>query len=713
MTYTTNNRVLTREQVLEWIRTHREEIPTVVKRKRKSDNIRYYNIAAAFDIETSSFYDAGEKRAIMYHWQFGIYDCVCFGRTYGELLEFLDALTEALDLNDLNRLVIYVHNLAYEFQFIRRWFDWTNVFALKDRKVCYAVTGGIEFRCSYILTNKGLESVSEDLNRYKIKKLSGDLDYSLIRHSGTSLTEAEKAYCENDIRVITAYITEQLENGEDIAHIPLTATGYVRRFCREQTLKSTKANNHAGAKYRGIINRLKVTPEEYKLLKRAFQGGFTHASFMHSGETCHDVTSYDFTSSYPAQMIAQLYPMSQGSKIEIKTREQFEYYTRNYLCVFDIELTSLKARPEYTDDYISASKCYIKENVTENNGRVHKADRIATTITNIDLQIINKLYTYKSRKVANFYIYRPALLPKAFVEAILTLYEDKTRLKGVSNAAIEYAVKKAMLNASFGMTVTDIIRDIIEYAGEWTTEAADPLEQIDKYNNDKSRFLFYPWGVFITAYVRRALWSAIIELKGDYIYSDTDSVKIINAEKHKEYFERYNADIIARIKTNLKALGLDPERATPSTVKGAKKPLGVWDYDGFYTAFKTLGAKRYMIHTHEQRHIKDIPVTICKTNITVSGINKREFIPWIQREYGHNANYFDLFTKSLTVPADGTGKQTHTYIDTEASGSVTDYLGNTADYCEKSFIHLEGAEYNFSISGDYAKFLEGYVDFIM
>ena len=33
---------------------------------------------------------------------------------------------------------------------------------------------------------------------------------------------------------------------------------------------------------------------------------------------------------------------------------------------------------------------------------------------------------------------------------------------------------------------------------------------------------------------------------------------------------------------------------SPKTIKGETKTLGVWDFDGFYTDFKTLGAKRYI-----------------------------------------------------------------------------------------------------------------------
>ena len=170
------------------------------------------------------------------------------------------------------KAIVYTHNLSYEFQFIRKHLTWERIFATDVRKPieCCSDTG-IIFRCSYMLSGESLDAVGKKIG---VEKKSGQLDYSLIRHSQTPLTAAEMEYCEFDILVVLAYIASQIkQNGGKITKIPLTKTGYVRNYCRRECLPS---NSGAWYRYRRIMNQLTLEPEEYKMLHSAFQGGFTH-----------------------------------------------------------------------------------------------------------------------------------------------------------------------------------------------------------------------------------------------------------------------------------------------------------------------------------------------------------------------------------------------------------------------------------------------------
>lgn len=661
----------------------------------------YYNLPMSFDIETSSFYEdkngiiytneqykklnrnTGRKKAIMYIWQFAICDNVIYGRTWNDFLYFIRKLHSYLDL-DNNYIIVYVHNLSYEFQFMCKWFKWFNVFADSERKPIKAETENhIIFKCSYRLSGYSLAVVADNLQTHKIKKLVGELDYNLIRNSKTPLNQNELEYCFNDVLIVTAYIQEQIDEWGNITKIPLTQTGKVRRLVRARCFQNKK--------YKFLIEKLTIEKLEYLMLKNAFAGGFTHCNAMYTENKCTNVTSYDFTSSYPTVLIAEKYPMSKGMKVDCKSIEQLENLIKNYSVLVDLKFNKIESSFLW-ENIISVSKCRNLKNVLSNNGRVVKADCLTVTITDIDYLNIKDFYKWESVEIGAVYIYKRDYLPKEIIETILELYRAKTELKGVDGKEVEYLHSKELLNSIYGMCVTSIVHDNFTFNNsEWITTESNIDSELEIYNKDKNRFLFYQWGVWCTAYARNNLYTGIKECKSDYIYSDTDSIKILNAERHKEYFERYNKWIIKKLETALNYHGLPLESMKPKTIKGIEKPLGVWDFDGFYKEFKTLGAKRYIVN-----HDDNILITVC-------GLSKKSGKEYIAKQ----SNPFDFFNSGMYVDSEHTGKMTHTYIDYEIEGVITDYLGNDAYYNEKSFIHLEKTDYLLSLTKMYIDYYRG------
>lgn len=663
------------------------------ERLRSKKKVLYFDTPCAFDIETTSFVSYnGEKTAIMYEWTLGVNGLVIIGRTWDEFLKCIEKLIECLDISLNKRLVIYVHNLSYEFQFICKRFEWEKVFAVDNRKPVYATTtNGIEFRCSYLLSGYALAKLAQNLTIIKIEKLVGDLDYSLLRHSETPLTTKEKGYCVNDVKIVMAYIYERIQLDGGITRIPLTKTGYVRQYCRRECFKNEKSKRYRkNREYYDLMNELTIEPEEYKQLKRAFQGGFTHANPFYSGKEVKNVGSDDFTSSYPCVMVAEMFPMSKAEVVDIKSKEDFEYNLKYYCCLFDAEFIDIDSKVLF-DNYISISRCWDVEKPIVNNGRLVSAKKIRITLTEQDYNIIKVFYKSKHFGVSNFRRYKKSYLPTPLVKSILKLYSDKTTLKGVDGKEVEYLQSKEQLNSCYGMMVTDIVRDSYIYADEWLPDAPDFNTAIEKYNNSSNRFLFYPWGVWVTAYARRNLFTGIIEFGEDYIYSDTDSIKTVNRENHIEYINKYNEMIRNRLYKAMDFHGLSHDLIEPKTVKGEKKCLGVWDFEGYYERFKTLGAKRYMVQ-------KD-----GKVNITVSGLNKKIAVPYLKQKFGDDI--FKEFKQGLYVPPEYTGKNTHTYIDNERSGVLIDYLGNKCAYHELSAVHMEGSDYHLSLSKEYVDYL--------
>lgn len=665
-----------------------EDISKIVKLSR-SRKIRYYEIPIAFDIETTSFISSRlEKCATMYAWALSLNGHVIVGRQWHEFDDVYNQLVDMFKPTEKDRLLIYIQNLAYEFQFMCHRFKWKKIFALKERKPIYAVTEeNVEFRCSYMLSSYSLAKMGENLQKYKINKMVGDLDYSLIRHYNTPLTDKEWKYLINDVQVVVAYIQEAAENDGGYNKIPLTNTGYVRTYCRKICFEDKY--------YRLLMKALTLDFNEYKQLKRAFQGGYTHANWHYAKQVIENMDCFDFTSSYPYVMVSEKFPMSKSQIVEPQNMDEMLKYLNNYCCLFDVEFHNIDGW-DAPDHIISKSKCRKLDGEIINNGRVIFAKSLQTTITEVDWESITKFYKWDDMKISNFRIYKKQYLPHQFVKAILKLYKDKTELKGIEGKEVEYMRSKGMVNSAYGMCVTDIIRDEDTFDREWIKNKADGDDAIERYNNNKNRFLFYPWGIWVTAYARRNLFSGIYEFQEDYVYSDTDSLKAINVEKHMEYIDRYNRIVNKKLKDACEFHKIPFEDTRPKTIKGIEKPLGVWDYDGHYDRFKTLGAKRYMTEYKGE------------VSITVAGLSKTYAVPYMkQLSQSTNTDIFDIFDEFLYIPGDYTGKSLHSYNDFEFSSRLEDYMGNVAIVHEYSSIHLSPAEYSLSMDVDYINLLKG------
>lgn len=661
-----------------------KDCPTVKDNK----SVEYINAPVAFDIETTSFYTPdGEKAACMYLWGFGVCGRVWYGRTWEEFENLIGRIWEELGLGDRKKLFIYVHNLAFEFGFMQFRFKWSKVFSLDTRKPLYAEYSGIIFRCSYLLTGYSLAGAAKNLLiRHKCEKLEGDLDYSLLRHSKTPITEQELGYLHNDIMVVLCLIQEKIEDEKRICWIPLTKTGYVRRGSR----KACRSGKNY-YKNRDLMAKLILTPEEYLLSKEGFAGGFVHANVFNVTKTIPDVGSFDICSSYPADIVGEKFPMGRGVKIRIRSREELDRYNRLYCTIFRVRFIGLR-QVVMTDTPISISKCRNVKNAQTDNGRVVSADSLETTITNVDFSWIKIWYEWDRMEIGTFYAYEKNYLPTEFIKYVIELFRNKSLMKGIPGKEAVYVRSKEDLNSCYGMAVMDVCRTEIVFDNEKGWIDPDPVDvetAVEKYNKNKSRFLFYPWGVFITAYARRNLLRLVYEAGEDHVYSDTDSDKIMNPETHLPFIEKYNSRIEQQIEKAMAYHGLPLDSCRCRNAKGQIKSLGTFEYEAKYDRFKTLGAKRYMYEENG------------KIFITVAGVSKR-----YGREYiAQQKDPFEFFDDDMIIPAGSSGKNVHTYIDEDLDGILIDYTGRAGEYYERSAVHLEESDYHLSIPDEFIRWV--------
>lgn len=579
---------------------------------RKKSGAYLTNICT-FDIETTT--DTVNKTAWMYHWQVCIDGHVIYGRTWEEFMEFLERLEQHLSLNESRTLVIYVHNLGFEFQFVKdflkRRYGGYEIFAAQKRKPMKVSCAGFEFRCSYKLSNMSLEMFLHNEKHVKYDKLSGDLDYSVRRAPNTPLTDLEFSYCIVDVLGLYQAILCRLASEHDnIETIPLTSTGYVRRDCRNA------ARKQKGYRKIFLANHMDLTV--YTLLKEAARGGNTHASRYKAGRILHDVDSYDGQSQYPAMMLLKRFPMTKFVPYgDVETRKELEGLLESYACLFRVTLIGVEIKPEYAFPYIPESKCRKLLNPLMDNGRVLRCDGLTMTLTDIDYKIIKKQYDIKEEYISDIHIAEYGYLPDAITGTVMEYYKRKTELKYKISQARKngdkelesdllylYAKSKNRLNGIFGMCYTDPVRDeiILEEDGTWKSKRPDDIQAaLDKYNTSGNSFLVYAWGVWVTAHARQHLDRACDAAGQDALaYCDTDSCK--GSGMDIKAIEELNQEIVKE--ATIRGAYADDE-------SGERYYLGTYENDGHYEEFKTLGAKKYCYVQNGRLHV------------TVSGVSKK------------------------------------------------------------------------------------------
>ena len=655
-------------------------------------NRKYYDTNIyTFDIETSSYYildgkvypaikyddleDKEKQRAIkrshMYIWMFGINDIVYYGRTWDELKLFLKRLDDHIS----DRKYVFIHNLAFEFQYLKSNFHFDDVQARKSHKVITAIMRdyNIVLKCSYMMSNVALKYLPKMFN-LPVEKKVGDLDYSLIRNPNTPMSEVELGYCEYDCLVLYHYILKELEVYEDVKHIPTTNTGKVRRELQDLV--------RTNFKYRRIVNRaINTNPIIYNRLCEAFLGGYTHANWIYADEVLEDVDSYDIASSYPYVLVSQKYPNSEFKPCKIRKREDMSKRLA-YLLV--VKFKNVKCK--YYNNFISASKCRNLRGAKYDNGRLISADEFEMTLTDIDFYFYLDTYDLEYEIIECYYS-SMSYLPKTLINFILDKYVGKTELKGVEGREMEYGRIKGMYNSIYGMSVTNNIRDDVVYNdsdGTWEEVPLDNDTIIEKLQTEKKKsFLSFAYGVWVTAYARDNLLRRVIANDDYVVYCDTDSCKLVRGYD-KKVFEDYNKQVSDRINFVCKVLKLDVNKYAPSDIKGNKHMMGLFEKECNYEKFITQGAKKYAY------------VIDGKIHITVAGVPKS----------GASAlKSLDDFRDDFIFSYKDTNKNLVMYTEEQSPVEVIDYLGLKYLITDRSGCCILPNTYKLSKSLDYTNLI--------
>lgn len=577
------------------------------KKHRDKEGRDTLNIYSAFDIETStvwlnpdhSLYDV---HSFMYSWAMQIEDITVLGREWPDFFSFLSELFVAsaavkheLNLMTEPKLIIWVHNLSYEFAWLSGLYQFQDddCFFRDVRKPIYVRMKGIfEFRCSYIQTNLSLAMLCKQMG--VPEKLSGQqFDYNKIRFPWTPLTEYEQQYIITDVESLVLAMKKRVSmNGDNLITVPLTSTGYVRRECKA-SLKGHYFD----------ITDMKPDERQYRLLRKAFRGGNTHANARLANKILKDVYSYDIVSCYPTQQLTQRFPMKPFRWLDerLTLDRIFKFIGLGYAVVGLYQFKGLRLKNKKTPiPYISLGRCDALDFKLD-NGRILECSYCEIALTEIDLEIILKQYAFDEVAVMDCMVAQKDFLPAEYRKVIQDYYDSKTWLKGSTTDEEQYLYTKSknMLNSVYGMSATDPIHQEIKYAGgEYLRSSYNTMTEDEIAKALRSAPFPYQWGVYTTALSRKQLQDAI-DLCGDkIIYCDTDSVKTLGPAPITSLNDKL-------LKKALAAKAYADDR------DGNRHYIGLFEQDAHYDRFITQGAKRY---AYEQDG---------KLHVTVSGVTKQ------------------------------------------------------------------------------------------
>lgn len=584
----------------------------ITQKHRKYDDEHFYKYPCAFDTETTTvlghtvWNKSEDAVGFTYLYQFNLFGKVFMFRLETEVMEFLRMVADTFKTFTY-KIVFYVHNLSYEWQFIKDWLNINidSVFATEKRKiVSFNTEYNIEFRCSYRLTNMNLEKLTEDYSTFYVKEKE-IMDYDLYRDPYTHLDDNTVLYSALDVLGLSDALQGFMKaNGFTVKDNRPTSTSIVRHAVREVMLN--KKNRQFT---KDVIRRTALDETQYKLMLDLKAGGNTHANREYVGRKLYNLGHGDFTSSYPYQMICNnTYPMFKFKLVSFMDKGYFDFNdykrTAQRYCIisrFKILNPRLRKDKYVPIPYLSLSRCFKQDGATTllgyDNGRVtdFKGTVDVAFYDEEFLKCFLTQYEFDEIIAYDSYISTKGFLPKSLRESVFSYYEKKTELKGVEGSEYEYMKSKNCVNGIFGMCYTDPIREVVQLNPETMLfeDSTDPTtiqEKLDEYYSKRTTFLAYQWGSY-TAMLGRVALQSMIDIfdPHDVVYCDTDSCFFLHPEKYTEVIKEYNKKLLANYQPSDK----DYVKNYATTKKGVDKYLGIIDMEDNADIFVTLGAKKY------------------------------------------------------------------------------------------------------------------------
>lgn len=521
--------------------------------------------------------------------------------------------------------VLYFHNLKFDGEYIINYLlrnGFTFIKEKKDRadktftslisdmgqfysieiyfKVYKKKVNKVTIYDSLKILNFSVDQIAKDFN-LPIRKL--ELDYTAKREIGHELTEHEKDYITNDVKIMAQALK-----------IMFTA-GLTKMTIGSDALHSYKKINSNFKKY------FPVLPFQIdKDIRKSYRGGFTYLNPLYKGKESSKGYVLDVNSLYPSVMVNDILPYGDPIFFEGKYEEDklYKLYIQMITCSFKIK-EGMIPTIQIKNSYVFMPNEYLESS---------EGDIVTLVLTNVDLELFFEHYdVYDLEYIAGW---KFKGVKGLFTEYIEYWTGQKIKAKKDNNPSM-YRISKLMLNSLYGkFGLNPLVKSKFPYLDD------EGVVRYGFFPFEERPPVYLPVASFVTSYARKKTiessqaireYSKRVYGEDYYIYSDTDSIhlkyidpkelaNIINIDDYELGAWKVESEFVRGKYLRQKCyIEESPTGEMNVTVAGLPKQLSKYiNFDNFEEGFTTLGMEGEKKLTY--KHVKG-GVLLVETEFTI------------------------------------------------------------------------------------------------
>lgn len=417
-----------------------------------------------------------------------------------------------------------------------------------------------------------------------------------------------------------------------------------------------------------------LTETEYRYLNGVSCGSICAFIPDRRGRIEDHILYYDRKSAYPAHILYDYVPQGIPKEFEAPPMERVREAMRGRCVAGLFRFVGIRAQRKDRPVYLRESMLETADGLEEQCGFVMRAAELTVYLTELDFKCVEECYFFRDVECVGCIVYPRGVMPYKIKKYTLERFAAKESAQDPT----QRRVNKEMLNAIYGIFVTNPVREHFEYDFEsetWKEMTPDIPDAIADYNNNPSRFYRFCWGVWIAAHCRRAEWRAWTACREFFVYGDTDSAlcRFQKGSPYEQYFREENARIRARAQEQAELLRLPLEMFEP-----AGELLGSWSLQSGTARMCINGVKNYIQEDADGR-----------IKIVMAGVDPDLSGEYVRRRYGHEAleKFGEIYfypsryrIKSTGEILSATGRKLRLHQDFVAVGIFTDVNGDRQSF---------------------------------